>query len=47
MKIKMSIAEIKQLYDENINMTLSQLSVITGKTIQELKFILTCTEEEY
>jgi hypothetical protein len=43
----MSNAEIKNLYDSDINMTLGKLSRITGLTIQELKFILTCTEEEY
>lgn len=43
----MTISEIKQLYDSNLNMTLAQLSAITGKDIQELKFILTCTDEEY
>ena len=43
----MTIAEIKQLYDSNLNMTLSELSAITGKSIEELKFILTCTDEEY
>lgn len=43
----MSNAEIKRLYDSDINMTLAKLAIITGLTIQELKFILTCTEEEY
>ena len=43
----MSIAEIKELYDSNLNMTLAELSKITGLSISELKFILTCTEEEY
>ena len=43
----MTVAEIKKLYDSNLNMTLSELSVITGKSIEELKFILTCTDEEY
>lgn len=43
----MSNAEIKLMYDTNENMTLFKLSIITGKTIEELKFILTCTEEEY
>lgn len=43
----MTVAEIKQLYDSNLNMTLAQLSRITGKSIKELKFILTCTDEEY
>jgi hypothetical protein len=43
----MAISEIKRLYDENINMTLKQLSVITGRSVDELVFILTCTDEEY
>ena len=43
----MSIAQIKNLYDSNPNMTLNQLSLITGLSISELKFILTCTDEEY
>ena len=43
----MTNAEIKRLYDSDINMTLVKLSLITGLTIEELKFILTCTEEEY
>lgn len=43
----MTIEEIKHLYDHSPNMTLGQLADITGKTIQELKFILTCTDEEY
>lgn len=34
--------QIRDLYDSNINMTLGQLAKITGKSIQELKFILTC-----
>lgn len=38
---------IKYIYDTNLNMTLSELSRITNKSISELKFILTCTEEEY
>ena len=43
----MTNAEIKKLYDSDINMTLAKLAFLTGLTIQELKFILTCTEEEY
>jgi hypothetical protein len=43
----MTIAEIKRLYDENINMTVKELSVITGRSVDELVFILTCTDEEY
>ena len=42
----MTIIEIKRLYDSNLNMTLGELSHITGKSISELKFILTCTDEE-
>jgi hypothetical protein len=43
----MTNAEIKELYDSNLNMTLGELSRITGLSIKELKFILTCTDEEY
>ena len=43
----MSIAEIKELYDSNLNMTLAELSKITGLTQGELFYILTCAEEEY
>lgn len=43
----MTNAEIKELYDNNPNMTLGELSRITGLSIKELKFILTCTDEEY
>jgi len=32
--------EIKDMFDSNMNMTLSQLSAISGKTIKELKKIL-------
>tara|TARA_R100000541_G_scaffold37260_1_gene45195 strand:- start:549 stop:671 length:123 start_codon:yes stop_codon:yes gene_type:complete len=32
--------EIKDIYDTNINMTLSELSKITGKSIRQLKTIL-------
>jgi hypothetical protein len=46
-KNKMTNQQIKNIYDSDINMTLVKLSRITGLTIQELKFILTCTEEEY
>ena len=43
----MSIAEIKELYDNNLNMTLAELSKITGLSQNELFYLLTCTEEEY
>lgn len=36
----MTYAEIRELYDSNPNMTLTQLSKWTGKTIAELKRIL-------
>jgi hypothetical protein len=36
----MSNAEIKALYDSNLNMTLAGLSRLTGKSINELKRIL-------
>jgi hypothetical protein len=42
----MTNQQIKELYDTHPNMTL-ELSRITGLSISELKFILTCTEEEY
>jgi len=32
--------EISEMYDSNPNMTLAQLSRITGKTVDELKKIL-------
>ena len=32
--------EIKDIYDTNINLTLSELSKITGKSIRQLKTIL-------
>ena len=32
--------EILHIYDQNLNMTLSELSQITGKTIKQLKKIL-------
>jgi hypothetical protein len=41
----MSNAEIKELYDSNANMTLGELARITGLSIPELKFILTCTDD--
>jgi hypothetical protein len=41
----MSNAEIKEVYDTNPTMTLGQLSRITGLSIPELKFILTCTDD--
>lgn len=43
----MTNQQIKELYDTHPNMTLQELSHITGLSISELKFILTCTEEEY
>ena len=43
----MSIAEIKELYDSNLNMTLAELSKITGLSQNELFYLLTCAEEEY
>ena len=43
----MSIEAIKFIYDSNPNMTLAELSFMTSLTIAELKFILTCTDEEY
>ena len=36
----MSNEEIKQLYDNNLNLTLAGLARLTGKTINELKQIL-------
>ena len=45
--IIMTIVEIKYMYDSNPDMTLAQLSRITGLSIKELKFILTCTDDEY
>ena len=44
---EMTNQQIKELYDTHPNMTLRELSRITGLSISELKFILTCTEEEY
>lgn len=41
----MTNAQIKELYDSNPNMTLGQLAKITGLSIRELKFILTCTDD--
>lgn len=38
---------IKELYDTHPNMTLRELSQITGLSTSELQFILTCTDEEY
>jgi|TARA_R110000803_G_scaffold77300_2_gene142128 hypothetical protein len=32
--------EIKDIYDTNLNITLSELSKISGKSIKELKTIL-------
>ena len=37
---KLSNQEIKDIYDTNINITLSELSKITGKSIKQLKTIL-------
>jgi hypothetical protein len=36
----MTNAEIIELFDTNLNMTMAELSRITGKTIAELKTIL-------
>ena len=36
----MTEVEIRELYDSNLNMTLRELSRITGRTIPELKKIL-------
>jgi predicted HTH domain antitoxin len=36
----MSNAEIKALYDSDLSMTLTRLSRLTGKSINELKRIL-------
>lgn len=38
----MSHDEIRALYDSKLNMTLKELSAITGLSTQELFFILTC-----
>lgn len=38
----MSHDQIREMYDSNPNMTLGQLSRITGLSIEQLKFILTC-----
>jgi hypothetical protein len=43
----MTIAEIKYMFDSNPDITLAQLSRITGLSIKELKFILMCTDDEY
>ena len=40
-------ADIKRIYDQNPNMTLKELSNLTGYAVPFLKFILTCTDEEY
>jgi hypothetical protein len=37
----MTEVQIRELYDSNLNMTLRELSRITGYTIPELKKILT------
>ena len=44
---RMNIKEIKFLYDMDDSMTLEELSIITGEMIDDLHFILTCTDEEY
>ena len=36
----MTRAEIIDYYDSHPNITLKQLSIITGKSIEQLKFIL-------
>lgn len=36
----MTNQQIIDFYDQNLNMTLSQLAAITGKTVPELKRIL-------
>jgi hypothetical protein len=36
--------EIRAYYDSNPDLTLGQLSKITGLSIQDLKFILTCED---
>jgi len=38
----MTNEEIKALYDSNINMTLKELSAITGLSVKRLKLILIC-----
>jgi len=43
----MKYEEIKFIYDADENMTLEELSTITGESIEDLHFILTCTDEEY
>jgi hypothetical protein len=40
-------ADIKRIYDQNPNLTLKELSNLTGYAVPFLKFILTCTDEEY
>jgi len=34
--------QIKDMFDSNINMTLSELSRISGRTVKQLKRILMC-----
>jgi hypothetical protein len=36
----MTYDQIRELYDQNLNMTLKELSQITGLTINKLKIIL-------
>ena len=43
---RMNIKEIKFLYDMDDSITLEELSLITGEMIDDLHFILTCTDEE-
>lgn len=43
----MNNADIKFLYDMDDSMTLEELSRITGESMDDLHFILTCTDEEY
>jgi hypothetical protein len=38
----MTNEQIRDFYDQNLNMTLKELSQITGLNTQELFFILTC-----
>lgn len=40
-------ADIKFLYDMDDSMTLAELSMLTGESMDDLHFILTCTDEEY
>ena len=40
----MTNEQIRDFYDQNLNMTLKELSQITGLSTQELFFILTCED---